>query len=237
MFYAQQSSLQKLKIKYAAIFNKDLDRFELRVSFFIIFWWKSSIIIIVNSTEIAIIIHDEIMQKCNYLIIFTNDIDIDNQIETFAMTIIFSMSRMIFIVMNKKQVYLKSIIKITIYFEKITRFDFVLNITENHLKNRLIAIFTNCQTVIRVIQCFKKQFDQYLLQTLTRRIEQCNREIHIHWILAHVEVLDNEAINIIVKKIIEWKQSNRESLILIIVNSKIFISTIRSEIRTRAKIK
>jgi uncharacterized protein YqhQ len=36
MFYAQLSSLQKLKIRYAAVFNKDLDRFELRISFFVI---------------------------------------------------------------------------------------------------------------------------------------------------------------------------------------------------------
>ncbi len=120
------------------------------------------------------------MQKCNHLIIFTNDIDIDNQIETSAMIIIFSISSMIFIVMNKKQVYLKFITKTTIYFEEIVKLDLVLNVAENHFKDRLIAIFTNCQIVIRVIQCLKKQFDQYLLQTFARRIEHCEREIHIH---------------------------------------------------------
>jgi hypothetical protein len=120
------------------------------------------------------------MQNCNHLAIFTNDIDIDNQIETSAVIIIFSMSSMIFIVMNKKQVYLRFITKITIYFEEIMKLDLVLNVAENHLKDRLIAIFTNCQTTIRVIQCFKKQSDQYLLQALVRRIEQCDREIHIH---------------------------------------------------------
>ncbi len=156
MLYAQLSSLQKLKIRYAAIFDKDLDRFELKISFLVIFWWKFSIIIIINSTEIAIIIHDQIMQKCSHLIIFTDDIDIDNQIKASAMTIIFSMSRMIFIVMNKKQAYLKSIIEITIYFEEIIKFDFALNVTKNHLKNRFIVIFTNCQTAIRIIQFFKK---------------------------------------------------------------------------------
>jgi hypothetical protein len=102
MLYAQLSSLQKLKIKYAAVFNKDLDRFEPKISFFVIFWWKSSIIIIISSTKIAIITHDQIMQKCSHLIIFTDDIDIDNQIKTSAVTIIFSISRMISIVMNKK---------------------------------------------------------------------------------------------------------------------------------------
>jgi hypothetical protein len=116
------------------------------------------------------------------------------------------------------------------------KLDFVLNVVENHFQDRLIVIFTNCQIVIRVIQCLKKQFDQYLLQTLTRRIEHCDREIHIHWILVHVEIFDNEAIDITVKKIIEWKQTNRESLISITVNSKIFISAIKNEIRIRAKI-
>ncbi len=235
MLYAQLSSLQKLKIKYAAIFDKDLDRFELRISFFVILWWKLSIIIIISSTEIAIITHDQIMQKCSHLIIFTDDIDIDNQIKTFAVTIIFSMSRMIFIVMNKKQVYLKLITKITIYSKEIVKLDFVLNVIENHFKDRFIIIFTNCQIAIRVIQCFKKQSDQYLLQILIRRIEHCDREIHIHWISTHVEIFDNEAIDIVVKKIIEWRQSNRDSLIFVIVNSKILISAIRSEIRTRAK--
>jgi hypothetical protein len=177
------------------------------------------------------------MQNCSHLIIFTNDIDIDNQIEAFAIIIIFSMTSIIFIMMNKKQIYLKFITKITIYFEKIMKLDLVLNVIENHLKNRLIAIFTNCQTIIQVIQCFKKQFDQYLLQTLIWRIKQCDREIHIHWIFAHVEVFDNEIIDIIVKEIIEWRQlnSNRDSLILVIVNSKILISAIKIEIRIRAK--
>jgi hypothetical protein len=175
-------------------------------------------------------------KKCNHLTIFTNEIDIDNQIETSAMTIIFSMSSMIFIMMNKKQIYLRLITKITIYFKEIMKFDLVLNVTENRLRNRLIVIFTNCQIAIRVIQCFKKQFDQYLLQTLIRRIEQCDREIHIHWILAHVEILDNETVNITVKEIIEWRQSIRDSLTFVTVNSKILISAIKSETRTRAKI-
>jgi hypothetical protein len=87
---------------------------------------------------------------------------------------------MIFIVMNKKQAYLKSIIEITIYFEEIIELDLALNVTKNHFKDRFIVIFTNCQAAIRVIQFFKKQSDQYLLQTLTRRIEHSDREIHIH---------------------------------------------------------
>jgi hypothetical protein len=236
MLYAQLSSLQKLKIRYTVVFNKDLDKFELKIFFFVILWWKFSIIIIVCSSKIAIITHDQIMKKCNHLIIFTNNIEINNQIEAFAMTIIFLMSSMILIMMNKKQIYLRLITKITIYSEKIIKFDFILNVAENHFRDRFIAIFTNCQAAIRAIQCFKKQFDQYLLQTLIRRIEQCDREIHIHWILAHVEVFDNEAVDIIVKKIIEWRQSNRDSLTFVTVNSKIFISAIRSEIRIRAKI-
>jgi hypothetical protein len=124
-----------------------------------------------------------------------------------------------------------------IYFEEIMKLDFVLNVAENHLRDRLIAIFTNCQAIIRVIQCFKKQSDQYLLQALIRRIEQCDREIHIHWIFVHVEVLNNETVDIVVKEIIEWRQSNsnRDSLIFATVNSKVLISAIRSEIRTRAK--
>jgi hypothetical protein len=51
MLYAQLSLLQKLKIKYVAVFNKDLDWFELRIFFFVILWWKSSIIIIANSSK------------------------------------------------------------------------------------------------------------------------------------------------------------------------------------------
>jgi hypothetical protein len=37
MLYAQLSSLQKLKIKYAAVFNRDLNKFELRILFSVIF--------------------------------------------------------------------------------------------------------------------------------------------------------------------------------------------------------
>jgi hypothetical protein len=202
----------------------------------VIFWWKSSIIIIVSFSKIAIVIHDQIMKECNHLIIFTNDIDINNQIEASTMTIIFSTLNMFSIMMNKKQAYLKSIIEITIYIEEIMRLDLALNIIENHFKDRLIVIFTNCQVAIRVIQCLKKQFDQYLLQTLIRRIEHCDREIHIHWISIHVEIFDNEAVDIFVKEIIEWKQSNRDSLIFVAVNFKILISAIKSELRIRAKI-
>ncbi len=87
---------------------------------------------------------------------------------------------MFFIMMNKKQIYLKSLIEITIYFEEIIKLNFVLNVIENHFRNCLIVIFSNCQIAIRVIQSLKKQFDQYLLQTLTRRMKRCDREIHIH---------------------------------------------------------
>jgi hypothetical protein len=138
--------------------------------------------------------------------------------------------------MNKKQIYLKSFIEITIYSEEIMKFNLVLNVIENYFKNRFIVIFSNCQIAIRVIQSLKKQFDQYLLQILIRRMKRCDREIHIHWILAHVEISNNETVDIIVKKIIKWKQSNRESFAFVIVNSKIFISAIKSEIRIRAKI-
>ncbi len=203
MLYAQLSSLQKLKIRYAAVFNKDLDRFGLRIFSSMIFWWKYSTIIIVSSTEIAIITDDQIMHKCSHLIIFTNDIDIDNHIEAFAMTIISSTLNMIFIVIIKKQVYLRSIIEITIYFEEIMRLDLALNVAENHLRDCSIVIFTNFQAAFRVIQRLKRQFDQYLLQTLARRIKHCDREIHIHWILVHVEVSDNEAVDIAVKEITE----------------------------------
>jgi hypothetical protein len=131
---------------------------------------------------------------------------------------------------------LKLITKITIYSRKIVKFDFVLNVIENHFRDRFIVIFTNCQIAIRVIQCFKKQSDQYLLQILTRKIEHCDREIHIHWISTHVEIFDNEAIDIVVKEITEWRQSDRDSLIFVIVNSKILISAIKNEIRIRSKI-
>jgi hypothetical protein len=144
MLYAQLSFLQKLKIKYVAVFNKDLDRFELRISFFVIFWWKFSIIIIVSSAEVAIITHNKIMKECNHLIIFTNEIDIDDQIEASAVTIISLMSSMTLIIVNKKQVYLNSITKTTIYFEEIVELDLILNVVENYLKDRSIAIFTNC---------------------------------------------------------------------------------------------
>ncbi len=192
MFYVQLSFLQKLKIWSVAVFNKNLDRFELRVFFFVISWWKLSIIIIVNSAKITIITHDQIMKKCNHLIIFTNDINIDNQVEASAMTIIFSTSNMTSIMMNKKQIYLKSITEITIYFEEIVKLDFALNVANNHSKDRSIVIFMYCQIVIRVIQCFKKQSNQYLQQTFVRRIEQCDKKNFIHWILAHVEIFDND---------------------------------------------
>ncbi len=120
------------------------------------------------------------MKECSHLVIFTNDIEIDNQIEASAMIIISSISSMFSIVMNKKQAYLKSITEITVYSDEIVRLDLVLNVAENHLRDRSIVIFTNCQTAIRVIQCLKKQSDQYLLQILVRRLEHCDREIHIH---------------------------------------------------------
>ncbi len=140
------------------------------------------------------------MKKCNHLVIFTNEIDIDNQIDVSAVTIIFSTLNMSFIMMNKKQIYLRSLIEITIYSEEIMKLDLVLNVIENHLKDRFIVIFSNCQIAIRVIQSLKKQFDQDLLQILTRRMKRCDREIHIHWIFAHVEISDNEAVDIIVKR-------------------------------------
>ncbi len=50
--------------------------------------------------------------------------------------------------MNKKQIYLKSITKIMIYFEKVVKLDLILNVAKNYFKNQFIAIFTTCQVVI-----------------------------------------------------------------------------------------
>ena len=116
--YAQLSSLHKLEIKYVTIFRKNIINFENRISFSAFFWWQSSKIIIVSIVEAVVETHDQIM-KNNYSAIFTNDSDIENKIETFAMTIFISIKRETSIVMKKKQTYVEFFTKETIYFEKL----------------------------------------------------------------------------------------------------------------------
>ncbi len=79
--YAQLSSLHKLKIRYAIVFNKDLIKLKLRVFFSCAFWWIFSVIIIVNNDEIVMIIHDWIVSKEIHLMIYIDESDINDEVD------------------------------------------------------------------------------------------------------------------------------------------------------------
>ena len=90
--------------------------------------------------------------KNNYLTIFTNDSDIENKIKIFAMTIFISIKKTSII--KKKQTYIKSFTKRTIYFEKFIKLELTLKIINTQQFS--IIIFIDNQAAIKIIK-FSKQ--------------------------------------------------------------------------------
>ena len=195
ILYAQLNSLHKLEIRYVTIFRKNIINFENRISFLAFFWWQSSKIIIISIVEEIVKNHDHIM-KNDYSEIFTNDSDIENKIEVFAMTIFISIKKKTSIMMKKRQTYVESFTEETVYFEKLIKLKLTLNIVDAQQSS--IIIFIDSQTAIRAIKSSKQQFDQFILQriiTKLKHLKTLNKTVHIHWISTHIEVSENETVD------------------------------------------
>ena len=91
----------------------------------------------------------------------TNDSDIKNKIEVFAMTIFISIKRKTSIMMEKKQTYVKSFTKETVYFEEFIELKLTFDIVD--AQQFSIIIFIDSQTAIKAIKFSKQQFDQFIL--------------------------------------------------------------------------
>ena len=235
--YAQLSSLHKLEIRYVTIFKKNIINFENRIPFSALLWWQSSKIIIVSIVEKIVKNHDHIM-KDDYSAIFTNDSDIENKIEIFAITIFISIKRKTSIMMKKRQTYVESFTEETVYFEKLIELKLTLNIID--AQQFSIVIFINSQAAIRAIRFSRQQFDQFILQRIVTKLKHLkilNKTVHIHWISAHIEVSGNETVDQAVKEVIEWKSNERRLFASTPVDQKILTATIRAEIRDKVKIK
>ena len=196
ILYAQLNSLHKFEIRYVTIFRKNIINFENRISFSALLWWQLSKIIIISIVEKVVEIHDRIM-KNNYSAIFTNDSDIKNKIKIFAMTIFISIKRKTSIMMKKRQTYVESFTKETIYFEKFIEFELTLKIADIQ-QSLSIIIFIDSQAAIRIIKFSRQQFDQFILQRIVTKLKHLkilNKTVHIHWISTHMKISDNETID------------------------------------------
>lgn len=208
---------------------------KIKISFFIVSWWKSLSIIIVETIDEIIRNHDVILNKKIYLNIYIDENEINDIIKTSTVIFFSFVTNEFFMITNKLQTHLNFFIEFTIYSKKLIDFNLTLKIVENHFHTSII-IFTNNQTVIQIIKHFKNQSKQYIFRELIQRIIECDNEIKLHWIFAHVEISKNEIANIAAKKTTNWNENSnqhRSSLIFKFENLKIFIVAVKNEIRIR----
>lgn len=105
------------------------------------------------------------------------------------------------ITLDKKQAFLGPLEEFTVYSGKLIGLELALRIVEDHLEvDKLIAIFTNNQASIAAIKTARQQSDQFVPKRIASEIQILNKNIHIHWIPAHVGVPGNEAADIAAKE-------------------------------------
>lgn len=103
--------------------------------------------------------------------------------------------------LDKKQAFLGPLEEFTVYSGKLIGLELALRIVEDHLEvDKLIAIFTNNQASIAAIKTARQQSDQFVLKRIASEIQILNKNIHIHWIPAHVGVPGNKAADIAAKE-------------------------------------
>ena len=234
-FYAQFSFLHKLKTRYIAVFKKNFNRLKIKIFFSIVSWIIFFQIIIAKSAKMTTKTHDTIKIRNTSLVIYTNNSDIEKKMKTSTITIFISIKKLTSIVIDRKQIYLKFFIEHTIYSSELIKMNLTMNIVKIHFENTMINIFIDSQTVIKIIKFSKQQFDQYIFRILIQKIIDCEKFFHIHWILVHIKIFDNETTNKIVKKTTKWKSSKTNNCAPTMPNSKIFVVAIKNEISIRTK--
>jgi hypothetical protein len=79
-----------MKTRYVVVFNKDLAQLKLRVFFSCVFWWIFLTIIITINDETIMTTHDQIVTQKFHLIIYTNENDINDEIDVSTIILFFS---------------------------------------------------------------------------------------------------------------------------------------------------
>ena len=100
--YVQFNSLLKLEICYAAMFKRDLNHLELRISFLIAFWKKISQIIITKISKETIAIHETIRIWNVFFIIYIDNNEINEKIKISTMTFIIFVTNQISMIIDKR---------------------------------------------------------------------------------------------------------------------------------------
>lgn len=228
--YAQLSPLHKLEIRYAAVFNRDLFKLELRMPFLTAPWWQPSEITIAANDEEAMATYDAITATGTHLAIYTDGSGINGKVETSAVTLFIPIVNEPSMVAVQKLTYLWPLAEYTVYSGELIGLNLVLQIAETHPTTQPVAIFNDSQAVIRAVKSPRQQSGQYMIRNLVQRIASCGKSLHIHWILAHEGVPGNEAADIAANEATGWRPAGRGPLA-----PRVLTAAVRSEIRTRAK--
>lgn len=179
MLYVELTPFHKLEMRYAAVFNRDIDKLKTRTPFAIASWWKPLSITIAGSDTEAFSNHDAILAKGTYLTIYTDGSGIGGEVGASAVTLFASIADEPLMMADKLQAHLKPFTDYTIYSEKLINLQLVLEIIEQY-PHTSVAIFTDSQAAIQAIRRPKSQSGQYILRELAQRIAECGNEIEIH---------------------------------------------------------
>ena len=137
-------------------------------------------IIILNKKKI-VVNHDVIVFDFNNIILYTNDNDIENEINVFIMWTTIMKLKWIFLILQINQVHLKSMCEFTIYSKKLYKIFMILKMMKQ--KNDInwsIYIFIDNQVAIYSFQRFKNKIEQYILKHIVKFYRDIKREIILH---------------------------------------------------------
>ena len=99
-------------------------------------------------------------------------------------------------------------------------YQFALNINIFNLN-----IFVDNQTTIQTITNSKNYSNQYILRKICIKITKFQNKkikIRLHWISIHQKISNNEKMNKLIKKIIDWRKKNRKINSMIVDNFSLF---------------
>ena len=101
----------------------------------------------------------------------------------------------------------------TIYFDELYKIRLILKIVVENNFERIIRIFVDNQTTLKIINFFANFSKQYVFKNIVILFNNMiERKMKFHWISIHVNVSNNEYVDDFVKRVIEWVFANEISL-------------------------
>ena len=202
------NSLKRLENRFEKRTNIKAQDMKSITSFAVSSWWRSSIVKIMKNKKKIEKNHKLQLETNEINYIYIDENDINDKIRTTTISIETSSTI--------SKAYLRFITSYTIYSTEL--YDIILttcmrlySFSKSTKKSKTIVCINN-QTAIQAIHNLETNFDQYLMKWIIWLINNLRNKkvkIELHWISIHIDIENNEQIDVAIKQIIEWRLKER----------------------------